>query len=73
MHLTPHVSPHVSRRYGRHLVVSYAEEERSVEAMRDKLRSQLDAAAHDAADAAAGGRVSKKRKASAGTADDLDL
>ena len=41
--------------------------------MRDKLRSQLDAAAHDAADAAASGRASKKRKAAASSADALEL
>ena len=47
--------------YGRHLVLQYAEQEKSVEAMREKLRGQM-AQASEAANAAGGARGKKKRK-----------
>ena len=65
---------HATHLYGRHLVLEYAEEERSVEAMREKLRGQQAAAADEEA---AGGAKRKKRKGADGEGegllDDLDL
>ena len=65
---------HATHLYGRHLVLEYAEEERSVEAMREKLRGQQAAAADEEA---AGGTKRKKRKGADGEGegllDDLDL
>jgi multiple RNA-binding domain-containing protein 1 len=58
-------SLHATHLYGRHLVLQYAEEERSVDAMREKLRSQMDAASAAQEEAAAqggGARRGKKRK-----------
>ena len=65
---------HATHLYGRHLVLEYAEEERSVEAMREKLRGQQAAAADEES---AGGAKRKKRKGADGEGegllDDLDL
>ena len=58
---------HSTHLYGRKLVLEYAEAERSVEAMRERLRDQQIAAAH----AEAAGPARKKRKQ--GDDDDDDL
>ena len=69
-------SLHSTHLYGRHLVLEYAEEERSVEGLREKLRAQM-AQAGEAADDEAR-RASKKRRKTGGTdggggVDDLQL
>ena len=61
-------SLHATHLYGRHLVLEYAEQERSVEAMREKMRVQVDSAA--AAQEAAEANRLKKRRGKGG--DDLD-
>ena len=58
---------HATHLYGRHLVLQYAEQEKSVEAMREKLRAQMEVA-EEAANAGAPG----KRKKKGGPADELD-
>lgn len=55
--------------YGRHLVLEYAEEERSVEAMREKLRAQQATAGDHEATAP----KRKRRKGEIDQVDDLDL
>ena len=59
--------------YGRHLVLQYAEEEKSVDALREKLRGQMDAAVRADEDASAGARKKKRKKGGeedGGAADD---
>ena len=58
---------HATHLYGRHLVLQYAEQEKSVEAMREKLRAQMEVA-EEAANAGAPG----KRKKKGGPTDELD-
>jgi len=65
---------HATHLYGRHLVLQYAEQEKSVEAMRDKLRAQMEIASDVAngAAGAAGARRQKKRKGGEQSGDPID-
>eukprot|EP00325_Prymnesiales_sp_UTEX-LB-985_P026108 CAMPEP_0174729064 /NCGR_PEP_ID=MMETSP1094-20130205/52951_1 /TAXON_ID=156173 /ORGANISM="Chrysochromulina brevifilum, Strain UTEX LB 985" /LENGTH=189 /DNA_ID=CAMNT_0015931103 /DNA_START=129 /DNA_END=698 /DNA_ORIENTATION=+ len=63
--------------YGRHLVLQYAEEERSVEAMRERLRSQMAVvesdAAHSAGKSKKGTKGGGKKRGHPGGEDDIDV
>ena len=48
--------------YGRHLVIEYAEQERSVESMRERMREQMAAITDEANAEAAGGGGGKRGK-----------